>query len=59
MTVLTVEAALLGLGEDPDVLASNPIAAGLLSRRPCDRRAVTRAIAGYQQLIVMEQETTT
>ena len=44
-----------GLGEDPDLLASGRIAAGLLSRKPCDLRAVTRAITDYQQLIAQRQ----
>jgi hypothetical protein len=55
LTVYQAKAARLGLGEDPDLLASNRIAAGLLSRRPCDLRAVTRAIADYQQLIVKKR----
>jgi hypothetical protein len=38
-------------------LASSRIAAGLLSRRPCDLRAVTRAITDYQQLLVKKRET--
>ncbi len=52
------KAARLGFGEDPDLLASGRIAAGLLSRQPCDLRAVTRAITDYQQLIVQKQGTT-
>ena len=52
LTAYQAKAARLGLGEDPDLLASSRIAAGLLSRRPCDLRAVTRAITDYQQLIV-------
>jgi hypothetical protein len=46
------KAARLGLGEDPDLLAADRIAAGLLSRQPCDLRAVTRAVADYQQMLV-------
>lgn len=57
LTVYEAKAARLGLGEDPDLLASSRIAAGLLSRRPCDLRAVTRAITDYQQLLVKKQET--
>jgi hypothetical protein len=57
LTVYEAKAARLGLGEDPDLLASSRIAAGLLSRRPCDLRAVTRAIADYQQLLVKKRET--
>jgi hypothetical protein len=56
LTVYEAKAARLGLGEDPDLLASSRIAAGLLSRRPCDLRAVTRAITDYQQLIVTKRE---
>jgi hypothetical protein len=56
LTAYQAKAARLGLGEDPDMLASNRIATGLLSRRPCDLRAVTRAIADYQQLIVKKQD---
>ena len=52
LTGYQAKAARLGLGEDPDLLASSRIAAGLLSRRPCDLRAVTRAITHYQQMIV-------
>ena len=52
LTGYQAKAARLGLGEDPDLLASSRIAAGLLSRPPCDLRAVTRAITDYQQMIV-------
>jgi hypothetical protein len=52
LTAYEAKAARLGLGEDPDLLASSRIAAGLLSRRPSDLRAVTRAITDYQRLIV-------
>jgi hypothetical protein len=52
LTAYEAKAARLGLGEDPDLLASSRIAAGLLSRRPSDLRAVTRAITDYQQLLV-------
>jgi hypothetical protein len=45
------KAARLGLGEDRDLLSSSRIASGLLSRRPCDLRAVTRAVADYQHLV--------
>lgn len=45
------KAARLGISEDREVLASNQIAQGLLSRTPCDLAAVTRAIADFQQLI--------
>ena len=56
LTAYQAKAARLGLGEDPDLLASSRIAAGLLSRRPCDLRAVTRAITDYQQMIVEKRE---
>ena len=55
LTAYQAKAARLGLGEEPDVLASGRIAAGLLSRRPCDLRAVTRAITDYQQLIAQKR----
>ena len=52
LTVYQAKAARLGLGEDRDLLACSRIARGLLSRQPCDLRAVTRAISDYQQMIV-------
>ena len=52
LTAYEAKAARLGMGEDPDLLAASRIAAGLLSRRPSDLRAVTRAITDYQQLLV-------
>ena len=45
------KAARLGLAEDPDLLSSQRIASGLLSRRPCDLRAVNCAVRDYQQLV--------
>jgi DNA repair ATPase RecN len=45
------KAARLGLSADPDVLSSQRIASGLLSRRPCDLRDVTRAVNDYQQMV--------
>ncbi|MFD0364889.1 hypothetical protein ACFQZZ_25920 [Nocardia sp. GCM10030253] len=45
------KAARLGVSEDRDLLAASQIAAGLLSRKPCDLAAVTRSVADYQQLI--------
>jgi hypothetical protein len=59
LTAYQAKAARLGLGEDPDLLACGRIAAGLLSRQPCDLRAVTRAIADFQQMIVQKQGKTT
>jgi hypothetical protein len=51
LTAYQAKAARLGLGEDRDLLACSRIAKGLLSRQPCDLRAVTRAVSDYQQLI--------
>ena len=58
LTAYQAKAARLGLGEDRDLLACIRIAKGLLSRQPCDLRAVTRAISDYQQMIVDKQEKT-
>jgi hypothetical protein len=55
LTVYQAKAARLGFGENPDLLASWRIAAGLLSRRPCDLRAVTRVVTDFQQMIVEKQ----
>ncbi len=52
LTAYQAKAARLGLGEDRDLLACGRIAKGLLSRQPCDLRAVTRAVSDYQQMIV-------
>jgi hypothetical protein len=52
---LKAKAARLGIGEDRDLLASSAIAAGLLARKPCDLRAVTRAVADYQRLIAQKR----
>ncbi|MEV6773784.1 hypothetical protein AB0N05_34630 [Nocardia sp. NPDC051030] len=54
LTGYRAKAARLGVAEDRDVLASCRIAAGLLSRRPCDLAAVTRAITDYRQLIAQK-----
>lgn len=51
-------AARLGLAEDPDLLSSRRIAAGLLTRKPCDLRGVTQAVADYQQLVSAKREKT-
>jgi hypothetical protein len=56
LTAYQAKAARLGLGEDRDLLACSRIATGLLSRKPCDLRAVTRAISDYQQMIVDKRE---
>jgi hypothetical protein len=56
LTAYQAKAARLGLGEDRDLLACIRIAKGLLSRQPCDLRAVTRAISDYQQMIADKQE---
>ena len=58
LTAYQAKAARLGLGEDRDLLACNRIADGLLSRKPCDLRAVTRAISDYQQMLVEKREKT-
>jgi hypothetical protein len=58
LTAYQAKAARLGLGEDRDLLSCIRIAKGLLSRQPCDLRAVTRAISDYQQMIVDKQEKT-
>jgi hypothetical protein len=55
LTVYQAKAARFGFGERPDLLASGRIAAGLLSRRPCDLRAVTRVVTDFQQMIVEKQ----
>ena len=52
------KAARLGLAEDPDLLSSGRIASSLLSRRPCDLRAVTRAVTDYQQMVAEKREMT-
>ena len=52
LTAYQAKAARLGLGENRDLLACSRIAEGLLSRQPCDLRAVTRAVSDFQQLIV-------
>jgi hypothetical protein len=56
LEVYQTKAARLGLGEDRDLLASSRIAAGLLSRRPCDLREVTRAISDFQQILAQKRE---
>lgn len=56
LTAYQAKAARLGLGEDSDLLACGRIAAGLLSRKPCDLRAVTRAISDFQQMIAQKGE---
>ena len=55
LTAYQAKAARLDLGEDRDLLACSRIASGLLHRRPCDLRAVTRAVAEYQQLLAEKQ----
>lgn len=59
LEVYQTKAARLGLGEDRDLLASGRIATGLLARRPCDLREVTRAIADYQQMLVQKRKAAT
>lgn len=55
LTAYQAKAARLGLGEDPDLLASGRIAAGLLARIPCDLRTVTRAVTDFQQTMIAKQ----
>ncbi|AQA01238.1 hypothetical protein BVC93_01025 [Mycobacterium sp. MS1601] len=58
LTAYEAKAARLGLGEDRDLLSCAQIASGLLSRRPCDLRAVTRAVADYQELLTEKRGST-
>ncbi|MFC9995199.1 hypothetical protein [Nocardia sp. NPDC127526] len=51
LSAYRAKAARLGVGEDRDVRATYRIAAGLLTRKPCDLAAVTRAVTDYRQLI--------
>lgn len=55
LTAYQAKAARLDLGEDRDLLACSRIASGLLHRQPCDLRAVTRAVADYQELLAEKQ----
>ena len=59
LTAYQAKAARLGLGEDRDLLAASRTVADLLSRRPCDLRAATRAITDFQHRIAELQERTT
>lgn len=52
------KAARLGLAEDPDLLSSRRIASGLLTRQPCDLRAVTQAVVDYQHMLSAKREKT-
>lgn len=58
LSAYQAKAARLGLGEDRDLLACGRIASGLLSRRPCDLRAVTRAVSDFQQLLTEKRGST-
>ncbi len=58
LRVYEAKAARLGLAEDPDLLSSRRIASGLLTRQPCDLRAVTQAIVDYQQMVSAKREKT-
>lgn len=58
LTAYQAKAARLGFAEDPELLASFRIAQGLLSRRPVDLRAVTRAIGDYQDQIARKRGAT-
>ncbi|MFC6010190.1 hypothetical protein [Nocardia lasii] len=51
LSVSRAKASRLGVSEDRDVLAADRIAAGLLSRTPCDLAAVTCAVADYRSII--------
>lgn len=59
LSVYEAKAARVGFAEDRDLLACSQIATGLLARRPCDLRAVTRAIADYRQALLDKQGKTT
>ena len=52
------KAGRLGLAKDPELLSSRRFATGLLSRLPCDLRAVTQAIVDYQQMLAEKREKT-
>lgn len=54
LTAYRAKAARLGVGEDREVLATDRIATGLLTRKPCDLAACTRAVADYRQLIAQK-----
>ncbi|WP_405136759.1 hypothetical protein [Nocardia sp. NBC_01388] len=54
LAAYSAKAARLGVSEEREVLASHRIAAGLLTRKPCDLAAVTRAITDYRQLIAQK-----
>ena len=58
LTAYEAKAARLGLAEDPDLLSARRIATGLLSRQPCDLRAVTQAVTDYQQMVAEKREKT-
>lgn len=58
LTAYQAKAARLGFAEDSELLAAGRIAAGLLSRKPCDLRAATRAIADYQNQLTRKREAT-
>ncbi|TCJ95534.1 hypothetical protein [Nocardia alba] len=51
LTAYRAKASRIGVSEDRDVLAADRIAAGLLTRTPCDLAAVTRAVADYRSII--------
>ncbi len=52
------KAGRLGLANDPELLSSRRFATGLLSRLPCNLRAVTQAIGDYQQILAEKREET-
>jgi hypothetical protein len=52
------KAVRLGLAEDPELVSARRLARGLMSRQPCDLRAVTQAVVDYQQVLSAKQENT-
>jgi hypothetical protein len=52
------KAARLGRADDAELLSSRRLAAGLLTKQPCDLRAVTQAVVDYQHMVSAKRETT-
>jgi hypothetical protein len=52
------KAARLGLAEDPELVSARRLARDLMSRQPCELRAVTQAVVDYQQVLSAKQENT-
>jgi len=59
LTAYQAKARRLGLARDPELASAARIAAGLLSRQPCDLAAVTRAVLDYQQILAAKREMAT